>query len=102
MRLRDHIGVLWEWTEDTFLVDTLLSRAEQSGLRIKTFTPADFKSLDIGTMLGCPPIILWDRAGDIYPEAQRLSDWARCSASVIGWNEHLKMQKASVVWPIIK
>lgn len=78
---RDHIWLLWEWTEDTLLVENLLSRAAQSGLRVKTFTPTDFARFDLGSMLGQPPVILWDRAGDVHHEALRISDWAEALGS---------------------
>jgi hypothetical protein len=78
---RDHIWLLWEWTEDSTLVQTLLSRASQSGLRVKTFTTNEFIQLDPISLLGNPPIILWDRAGDVYPEALHLSDWAEALGS---------------------
>jgi hypothetical protein len=78
---RDHIWLLWEWSEDTLLVQNLLGRAETAGLRIKTFTPPEFDHFDFGALLGCPPVILWDRAGDVYPEALRLSDWAEALGS---------------------
>ena len=81
MPLGDHIWLLWEWTEDSLLVENFLSRAAQSGLRVKVLPPAEFKSLDPGVMLGCPPVILWDRAGDVYPEALHLRDWAEALGS---------------------
>jgi hypothetical protein len=78
---RDHIWLLWEWTEDASLVQSLLSRALLSGLRVKAFTPAEFVNFDPTSLLGHPPVILWDRAGDVYPEALRISDWAEALGS---------------------
>jgi hypothetical protein len=78
---RDHIWLLWEWAEDASLVHALISRASQSGLCVKTFTPADFVDFDLNSLIGHPPVILWDRAGDIHPEALRISDWAEALGS---------------------
>jgi hypothetical protein len=83
MSRRDHIWLLWEWAEDTLLVSDFISRAKLSGLRVKTLTLAEFSHLDLKALYGQPPVVLWDRAGDIYPEARHLSDWVEALGSLV-------------------
>jgi hypothetical protein len=76
MMARDHLWLLWEWTEDSPLVEELHSRAARELLHVQAYSPAEFSQFDVRSLETRRPSLLWDRAGDIHPEAQRLADWA--------------------------
>jgi len=81
MTARDHVWLFWEWDEDCYLADDLLSRAAARHIRAKTFPIEAIRSLSRDALVANPPIILWDRAGDAYDEARHLADWAEALGS---------------------
>ncbi|RJP76427.1 MAG: hypothetical protein C4524_10140 [Candidatus Zixiibacteriota bacterium] len=81
MLKRDHVWLLWEWSEDAYLVEDFLRQADHLDLRVKVFDPDGFRRLSMNTVAQDYPVILWDRAGDVHREAQYISDWAEAAGS---------------------
>lgn len=82
MILRDHIWLLWEWSEDAYLAEDLLARAAATKVRARAFKPEEFFGLKSETIVVNPPHLLWDRAGDVFPEACRIADWAEAAGAL--------------------
>jgi hypothetical protein len=79
MAARDHVWLFWEWNEDAYLAKDFLMRSKQLGLRVCAFGIEDLPALE--SLKKTPPLVLWDRAGDVYDSARNLSDWAEALGS---------------------
>jgi len=76
---KDHVWLFWEWGEDSHLAADLIKHAAARNLRARAFFYEDLPSP--GELRLQAPLLLWDRAGDVYESARRLADWAEALGS---------------------
>ncbi len=79
MTARDHVWLFWEWNEDSHVAADLLKHAAARKLRARVFYYEALPGLD--ELRWRPPLVLWDRAGDVYESARRLADWSEALGS---------------------